>query len=540
MLKLYDYLESGNGYKVRLLLHQLEIPFERVELDITRGADAHARVPRERTATAGSRRSSSTTAPRSRSRTRSSSTSRRERRSCPRAGSSARRCSSGCSSSSTATSPTSPSCASGVTRAWRTSAPRRSRSAARAATTHSRVMEDHLHHRDFFAAGRYTIADIALYAYTHVAHEGGFDLAPPSGRVPRGSRACAASRATSRSRRVESPREVARRRASWGADRRTGRRAVARAQGHRVTLYERLAEPGPVGAGIILQPSGMAGSRSSGCSRRCWRAVLRSRPALRDPSQRTIFDLRYRDLGEGWFGLGSPPRSAFETLFEAVRACSGITLKTGVRIDSRDQLGGHELVVVCDGATRSYAMARRSLRDRFAIRGVHFGSRRTTPSSASTESSTRWCTARAGSWASCPPAGRPWNDGEGVAVLEHPRRPRRRFRSGDFAEPEVRGARRTRPTPVPVLEQIRDASEQLVLRLSRRGDAAGHERNTVYLGDCAHATSPQLGQGCNLALCDARQRAVSLARHQAVSRRWPTTRDRAARTSAGISSPRAG
>lgn len=41
-----------------------------------------------------------------------------------------------------------------------------------------------------------------------------------------------------------------------------------------------------------------------------------------------------------------------------------------------------------------------------------------------------------------------------------------------------------------------------------------HERNTVYLGDCAHATSPQLGQGCNLALCDARQLAVSLASHQ--------------------------
>ena len=37
MLKLYDFLESGNGYKVRLLLSQLEIPFERIELDITRG-----------------------------------------------------------------------------------------------------------------------------------------------------------------------------------------------------------------------------------------------------------------------------------------------------------------------------------------------------------------------------------------------------------------------------------------------------------------------------------------------------------------------
>lgn len=38
------------------------------------------------------------------------------------------------------------------------------------------VMEDHLGEREYFAAGRYTIADIALYAYTHVAHEGGFDL----------------------------------------------------------------------------------------------------------------------------------------------------------------------------------------------------------------------------------------------------------------------------------------------------------------------------------------------------------------------------
>ena len=30
----------------------------------------------------------------------------------------------------------------------------------------------------FFVGERYTIADIALYAYTHVAPEGGFDLAP--------------------------------------------------------------------------------------------------------------------------------------------------------------------------------------------------------------------------------------------------------------------------------------------------------------------------------------------------------------------------
>ena len=40
------------------------------------------------------------------------------------------------------------------------------------------VMERHLEGRTYLAADRFTVADIALYAYTHVAPEGGFDLAP--------------------------------------------------------------------------------------------------------------------------------------------------------------------------------------------------------------------------------------------------------------------------------------------------------------------------------------------------------------------------
>jgi glutathione S-transferase len=38
------------------------------------------------------------------------------------------------------------------------------------------VMEKHLRRHRFFAADRFTIADIALYAYTHVAHECDYDL----------------------------------------------------------------------------------------------------------------------------------------------------------------------------------------------------------------------------------------------------------------------------------------------------------------------------------------------------------------------------
>jgi len=49
------------------------------------------------------------------------------------------------------------------------------RAAGRAALD---VMERHLGDREYFVGERFTIADIALYAYTHVAPEGGFDLGP--------------------------------------------------------------------------------------------------------------------------------------------------------------------------------------------------------------------------------------------------------------------------------------------------------------------------------------------------------------------------
>ena len=42
------------------------------------------------------------------------------------------------------------------------------------------VMDRHLYANKFFVAGQYSIADIAPYAYTHVAHEGGSDM----GRFP--------------------------------------------------------------------------------------------------------------------------------------------------------------------------------------------------------------------------------------------------------------------------------------------------------------------------------------------------------------------
>jgi glutathione S-transferase len=41
-----------------------------------------------------------------------------------------------------------------------------------------RVLDEHLATRQFFVGDHYTVADIAIYAYTHVAHEAGIEMQP--------------------------------------------------------------------------------------------------------------------------------------------------------------------------------------------------------------------------------------------------------------------------------------------------------------------------------------------------------------------------
>ena len=70
----------------------------------------------------------------------------------------------------------------GVARFWTKHPPARPDLAERVAELKPKgdhalgVMDKHLEKADLFVGGRYSIADISLYAYTHVAEEGGFDL----------------------------------------------------------------------------------------------------------------------------------------------------------------------------------------------------------------------------------------------------------------------------------------------------------------------------------------------------------------------------
>ncbi len=175
-MRLYDFHESGNGYKVRLLLNQLGVPHERIEVDIlkgeTRTADFLAKNPNGRIPLLelddGTRLAESNAIlfylargtdylPEERlDQARVLQWMFFEQYSHE------------------------PYIA--VVRFWHFSG----QAEAMAKEIPARmergyqalgVMEQHLAEQDFFVGGRYSIADIALYAYTHVAEEGRFELA---------------------------------------------------------------------------------------------------------------------------------------------------------------------------------------------------------------------------------------------------------------------------------------------------------------------------------------------------------------------------
>lgn len=177
-MRLYDYLSSGNGYKCRLLLRQLGVPFERVELDImkseTRTPEFLAKNPNgkipllelddgrvlpESNAILFYLADGTPFLPADRfERARVLQWLFFEQYSHE------------------------PYIA--VVRFWLrySGAPGRFADLVPEKTKGGYAaldaLERGLEGRDFLVGGRYSIADISLYAYTHVAHEGDFDLEP--------------------------------------------------------------------------------------------------------------------------------------------------------------------------------------------------------------------------------------------------------------------------------------------------------------------------------------------------------------------------
>ncbi|WP_430389003.1 FAD-dependent oxidoreductase [Dyella sp. 20L07] len=296
------------------------------------------------------------------------------------------------------------------------------------------------------------------------------------------------------------------------------------AAGHELTVFEQAAAPGPVGAGFLLQPTGLSVLSRLGLHEQaltCGQRIDRLYGC--SVAGRRVMDMSYADHAPDCFGLGMTRGGLFSLLHRAY--AGGDTICSGTRIQSLSvdgsylhdttgqQHGPFDLIVAADGAhsvlRQQPGVTRREslypwgamwcllpaaawphakvLQQRYAGTREMMG---LLPVGRRDDSDDRWLTF----YYSLP--------GEQVDAFDDAALHRLRDRVAVLW-----------PEALPLLAGIQSASQ---LHRARYRDVVLHRPvhgNVVFMGDAAHAMSPQLGQGVNMALLDAQAFADALATH---------------------------
>jgi 2-polyprenyl-6-methoxyphenol hydroxylase-like FAD-dependent oxidoreductase len=282
--------------------------------------------------------------------------------------------------------------------------------------------------------------------------------------------------------------------------------------GHAVTVFERFAEPRPVGAGLLLQPTGLAVLRALGLADQAMAAGVPIKGLeARTYRGRQILALAYGDLHPAAHGLGIQRSALFEMLHSRLLQ-SPARLVTGTEVANIDRAeivdetgqrhGPFTLIVVADGA---HSALRRRLMPRARAPLYPWGCLWINVPDVlglTAEAVLRQRVRGTREMMGLLPVGR------GLLTM-YWSVPVDALDALDLASWR-RAASALWPEASPLLDHVTKAGGFARATYRHVALPRWNEGPVVFIGDAAHGTSPQLGQGANLGLVDAYVLARSL------------------------------
>lgn len=297
--------------------------------------------------------------------------------------------------------------------------------------------------------------------------------------------------------------------------------------GHGVTILERFGVARPLGSGLILQPTGLTVLGRLGLLDEILALGARiDRLHGADArSGRTVLDVHYDAVPGGRFGLAVHRAALFDVLHRAVVA-EGIPIETGVEIEALEaggkatpvatggrRIGAFDLVVDASGAR---SRLRRFSRDPSEPRPLAYGAFWASldwRSDGFDANALLQRYDRASVMIGVLPIGRPDGASGPMAAFFWSIKPDDadavRAAGLDAWKERVAGLW---PECAAYLDQIQDFSQLTLARYGHHTSRMPAGERLAVIGDAAHSTSPQLGQGANMALLDAAALAHALDR----------------------------
>lgn len=317
---------------------------------------------------------------------------------------------------------------------------------------------------------------------------------------------------------------------------------LARAR-HAVSLFEQTASVGPVGAGVLLQPSGQRVLANLGLMDGLWPHVERI-DEIHAITHRggDLVRLRYADYRPGLCGVGLHRGDLF-TLLHGELDHAGVQLHLGTTIESVQSLdrrptlidtGGHsygpfDLVIAADGS-------RSRLREACGLQArvieYAYGALWAVCDIAPIRGQLLQATHGTGQLSGILPIG-----GGRCSLFWGVRRDRVESLIQRGFGPWREEAVKLMPDAGPLIDRVGSLEAMRFVSYRHICMRRARRERVIFIGDAAHAMSPHLGQGVNLALQDAEALSQSIAQTSSIEQafnRYDQTRQARVRLYAGI------